>query len=93
MSIRWMMPVALLLCAVSAHSEPAAPPSDAAARPGAAETVQEGSVDQWLQHYQRERGEHWPQSRQVESNADADADPDQPKAPSSNAAEQAPTTR
>lgn len=28
-------------------------------RPDAAEVVQEGNVELWLQHYQRERGEHW----------------------------------
>jgi len=92
MPIRWMMPVALLLCAVPAHSEHAAR-TDAADRQGAAEAVQEGNVDQWLQHYQRERGEHWPQSRQVESKANAAADPDRATADPSNAAEQAPTTR
>jgi len=28
-------------------------------RPDAAEAVQEGNVEQWLQHYQRERGPEW----------------------------------
>lgn len=29
-------------------------------RPDAAQAVQEGNVNQWLEHYQRERGAAWP---------------------------------
>jgi len=54
-------PISLLVALVSAvqtgwSAEPAAAPSR---RPDAAEAVQEGNVERWLQHYQRERGEEW----------------------------------
>jgi len=85
MSIRCRVSIAVLLCAAQAHAdEPAAPQPEPGHRQGAAETVQEGNVDQWLQHYQRERGDNWPQPRQVKPNAGAE--PDERAANSSNAA-------
>jgi hypothetical protein len=44
----------------AAHAEDAQPPRDAAQPPrDAAEKVQEGSVPQWLEYYQRERAQTW----------------------------------
>jgi len=92
MSFRWSTLIALLLCAVQAHGEkPAAPQPAPGDRQGAAETVQEGNVDRWLQHYQRERGAKWPQSTQDEP--DTGADPDDQAADPPNAREPAPTAR
>jgi hypothetical protein len=52
--------LAALLCAglAQAAEPPAQRPRDAA------EAVQEGNVSQWLEHYQRERGEEWARQRQ-----------------------------
>jgi hypothetical protein len=92
MSFRWSTLIALLLCAAQAHAdEPAAPQPESGQRQGAAETVQEGNVDQWLQHYQRERGDNWPQSTQIKPNTDADADERSADPP--NAGERASTAR
>lgn len=63
--------VALASAAARAGAEDTPPRRDAA------ETVKEGDVSQWLQHYQRERGEAWsrqqdpprPQSEQEKSPA------------------------
>lgn len=48
-------------------------------RPDAAQAVQEGNVNQWLEHYQRERGAAWPAPA---TERDIDRAPrDQPTAP------------
>jgi hypothetical protein len=89
MSFRWSTFIALLLYAAQSHAdEPAAPQPAPGPRQGAAETVQEGNVELWLQHYQRERGEKWPQFTQVEPNAADERSADPP-----NAGEPAPTAR
>ncbi len=54
-------------------------------RPDAAEAVQEGNVEQWLQHYQRERAAEWERAR---AGAPDDADARSPK---SDDRERAPT--
>jgi hypothetical protein len=69
------MPGHALLCAIAltapaadADDAPAAQEREAQARPrDAAEAVQEGNVTQWLEHYQRERGEDW--AKQKSGNA------------------------
>ena len=61
------------VCLVSCSStpgwagEPAVRPAER--RPDAVEVVQEGNVELWLQHYQRERGEEW--ERASERKADS----------------------
>ena len=58
---------AVLWAGSGANAEEARPDTGAggrAERPrDAAEAVQEGSVTQWLEHYQRERGEEWAKSK------------------------------
>jgi len=54
-----------VLCASGAPASAAEPAASAGERrPDAAQAVQEGNVDQWVQHYQRERGHEWERARQ-----------------------------
>ena len=58
--------------------------SDGGAQPrprDAAQAVQEGSVTQWLEHYQRERGEEWERSKAATSGAARDAGSVTPTSP------------
>lgn len=43
-------------------------------RPDAAQAVQEGNVEQWLQHYQRERGAEWERARTSAPSAQGSAE-------------------
>ena len=84
------MRLALLLCGFAPMAGGAAdaqqPASTTPARPrDAAEAVQEGSVTQWLEHYQRERGAEWAKSRPEAQNP-----PEKPAAPAGSADPAAP---
>jgi hypothetical protein len=59
MKLRW---AGLLLAGVA----PAIGAEDRPAPRDAAEVVQEGDVSQWLQHYQRERGEEWARQQRAQ---------------------------
>ena len=82
--------LALLLCSfvpiAGGAADTAQPSSTTPARPrDAAEAVQEGSVTQWLEHYQRERGAEWAKSRPEAQNP-----PEKPAAPAGSADPAAP---
>ncbi len=75
-----------LVCCSSASgwaSEPAGPPPEH--RPDAAEVVQEGNVELWLQHYQRERGEEWERAARRKADSPSPSSPPMspPREPSS----------